>query len=110
MNGVSAGRQDGFVFNGINGTTGEYLLPALRAAEVASLARGERLDLPHLRELRSRNRAATEDHYGVGVGIDPFDLASAGWGVIFADDVDPAIPEALQPLLDHRQQQAGDLY
>lgn len=38
------------------------------------------------------------------------DLSSAGWGIIFPDGIDPAIREALRPLLRHRRVQAGHLY
>jgi hypothetical protein len=99
-------------FNGLNGATGGYLRAPASVADLSRLARGEKIDREHLDDLKARRAAedpAARKHLGVAEGIDPKDLAQAGWGVIFPADpalYDPAIREALAPLLDLRREQA----
>src|SRR5215510_8970403 len=40
--------------------------------------------------------------------VDPGKLEEAGWGIVFARGVDPAVREALEPLIEHRRKQVGD--
>ncbi len=101
------------MFNGINGASGEYLLPPMTAHELAAIARGEGQDEEHLRELKHRYRRSTQEHLGVKEGVDPKKLDQTGWGIIFAhEDQDrvPPIREALSELLALRQEQAGEHY
>src|SRR5512139_1720874 len=100
---------DELFFNGIDAVSGGYLLPPLTAKQVSALALGKELDVHHLAELMKRAEQP-KDHYGVKEGVNPKDLAQAGWGVIFAHGADPAIQEALGELLKHRQAQAGERY
>ena len=99
-------------FNGINGATGSYLTPPLTAEQVAKLAKGEPTgDEAHQRELKRRTQRG-DAHFGVRAGVDPADLAEAGWGIVFAhgDPQIDAIREALTELLVHRREQAGERY
>ena len=43
-------------------------------------------------------------------GVDPRDLSSSGWGVIFSPGIQPDIRRALRPLLELRYEQAGQYY
>jgi hypothetical protein len=95
------------VSNGINGVTGDYLLPPLAIPDLAALARGETFDPRHLSELKYYHQRATEATFGLKEGVDAKNLAETGWGVIFSYDADPALREALAPLLDHRRRLAG---
>lgn len=101
---------DLLVFNGVNASRGEYLLPPMPVKDVSALAQGETFDAARLAELRWRHQQATESHYGVKAGIDLRNLAETGWGVIFAHDADPSIREALSPLLEHRRAQVTAKY
>ncbi len=99
--------QDLLVFNGIDATTGAYLQSPMSASEVSLLARGETLDSEHVAELKARHQRESQGYYGIIEGVDPKDLAQTGWGVIFPYNHDPAIREALAPLLDLRRAQAA---
>jgi hypothetical protein len=98
---------DRFIFNGIDGASGRYLLAPLSAPQIARVAQG----LPVDAEARD-DAIAGNDHQSFAAfvpreGVDPKSLSESGWGVLFAHGADPAIREALQPLLDHRKAQAA---
>ncbi|HJX29004.1 MAG TPA: hypothetical protein VJ885_13920, partial [Thermoanaerobaculia bacterium] len=88
-------QDDRWIFNGVDATTGDYLVPPMTPAEVIA---------------RLRERPAEPVSRALMPGFDPRDLAESGWGVIFPrgpHGVSPEIREALRPLLDHRREQTG---
>jgi hypothetical protein len=97
---------DALFFNGLNGATGEYLLPPLTHQQISAVAQGEKLDPTQVKELKQWWERISQAHFAPTEGIDPKNLAESGWAVIFAHDADPAIREALSPLLEHRRKQA----
>ena len=102
--GVSAEK---LVFNGVNGASGDYLLPPVSPQLIAAVARDEPIDLEHLRQLQARSRRESEPTFAPMEGVDPQQLAESGWGVVFAAGADPTVREALSELLDHRRQEAA---
>jgi len=103
-----ANDEDLLYFNGIDITSGEYLQPPISAADVCRMAQEEKFDSRHLNELEAKARS-TEPHLGVEYGVDPTKLEEAGWGIIFPNNADPAVSEALKSLLSHRQAQAAKI-
>ncbi|WP_293355783.1 MULTISPECIES: C25 family cysteine peptidase [unclassified Microcoleus] len=98
--------EDLLFFNGINGSTGDYLLPPLTAEQVSRIAQGEEFAPEDIEDIQLKKRQKEESDFAVIEGVDPKNLAETGWGVIFAYNADPAIREALSELLEHRQRQA----
>jgi hypothetical protein len=90
---------------GLNGATGEYL-PAPAASYFAELAAHDRPDRPHMADVKARLVTAEPSLGVVDAVEDVTDLAQAGWGVIFAADIDPAVRRALADLLARRREQA----
>ncbi|HEY9848414.1 MAG TPA: hypothetical protein V6D28_03070 [Leptolyngbyaceae cyanobacterium] len=98
--------EDLLFFNGINGSTGDYLLPPLTAEQISRIAQGEEFDPEHLEDVELKRRQMQDADFAVIEGVDPKNLAETGWGVIFAYNSDPAIRDALSELLEHRKKQA----
>jgi hypothetical protein len=94
--------------NGIDATTGAPLMPELDEAALARLALGQPLDPAAVED--ARRRAFQLSGPDRGVEADPNDLQATGWGLVLPADSDPAILEALQPLLDLRHSQAGERF
>jgi hypothetical protein len=92
--------------NGIDGTTGDYLFTP--SSE----------ELTDLLFTQANCRVASGSDtllWNIGSSFDPADLdvsdlASTGWGVIFAERISPEAREALSPLLARRREQASRLF
>ena len=95
-------------FNGVNGATGEYGLPAMTPVELANIIKGAAIP-PNLNELKKKQEDS-QGHWAIVEGRDPKILSQSGWGIIFAKDADPAIKEALSDLIQLRREQAGSLF
>ena len=94
------------VFNGIDGSTGKYLLPPMTSRQVTTVGLGSRAE--------EREQMARIRKLGEGDGsrdpifdCDPRNLAETGWGVVYAPGTSPEVKAALSPLLSHRRDQAG---
>ncbi|TMQ09281.1 MAG: hypothetical protein E6J90_07495 [Deltaproteobacteria bacterium] len=107
------------ICNGIDATTGEYLVPPIDAHRLARVATGDRLAGDEIADLQNKSLQARRSSFTVVEGVDPNDLAQTGWAAVFpavADDDalrQAAIRDALAPLLQHRRAQAtaaADLY
>jgi hypothetical protein len=95
-------------FNGVDATTGSYLVPPLCEREAVDLARKSRLGTAELSDAKHRKDVG-RPVLRVHEGVDPRRLDQAGWGVLFSatDPHAPAIRDALTPLLARRREQAG---
>jgi hypothetical protein len=92
-------------FNGINGATGEYGLPAMTNAQLSKFIEGE--EPPENLDDLKRKAREREAVLTIKEGHDPKNLAEAGWGIVFSYDADPSIKEALSELIELRRKQAG---
>lgn len=105
-----AGSRNQFVFNGVNGSTGRYFTPPMTIERLAEIARSSFASPDEQERKFLRERAKRPGFFRPIGGIDPKKISESGWGIIFPRKCDPAIVDALNPLLDHRQAEAGDLY
>ncbi len=88
-----------FAPDGLDGGSGAYLHPGLSLAELVPWMEAP----PKASKQAQQYRAPRES-------VDPRSLASAGWAVVFPEGCDPAVREALSPLLNRRREQAGEHY
>jgi hypothetical protein len=95
--------------NGINGLTGEYLVPPLPPAELAELAKETPEDPERAQWLKQAWENISQPHFGLPFNVDPEKVDQAGWAIVFSVEEDERVKRKLAPLIEHRQRQIGDL-
>ncbi len=94
-------------YGGINGATGQSTIPPLTVRQLSEAIR--QLSEPaNLGDLRRRQEQDGLEALGLRPGVSPCRLEATGWGIVFAEDADPAVEEALSELIAHRRGQAGN--
>ncbi len=94
--------------NGVNGLTGEYLLPPLSPADVAARARQPGEDADDAKRIKRVHTGRTEPEYRLPFDVDPEVVAEAGWAIVVSDDEDAEVRAELDALVEHRRSRLGE--
>ena len=96
------------ILNGIDGTTGNYLVPPMDAAQAADIIKGNPMDPDLARWLDRIWRITSQPNLGLPLGVEATDVNQAGWAIVFHRDEDPRVKMALNPLIEHRRKKIGE--
>ena len=98
------------VANGINGVTGQYDVPPISIEDLARTLKGISPENAAPDHVTERGRKLKQPSFARALpwGVEPHDVARAGWGVVFHHDEPGAVRQALRPLIEHRRRQVGD--
>lgn len=101
--------EDLIVFNGINGSTGEYLFPHLTVDALAKIAEGKTLTQDELDYIMAIYEKISNPDFAVAANNGD-DFKKSGWGFVTAPDMKnrDAILEALEPLISLRKKQVEE--
>lgn len=105
---MANGRKGLIFINGIDGTTGGYLVAPMAEHDTAQLAINNPPDPNVSNSLRRVAKQITEPHLGGAFDLDLEDPAQAGWAIIFHKDEDKKVKDALAPLIEHRRKRIGN--
>jgi hypothetical protein len=94
--------------NGVNGLSGEYLVPPLESCQLAELAK-EPEDPEVARQLKHAWEDISEATFGLPFYVHPENVSEAGWAVVFSSDESDAVKDALTPLIEHRRAGGGQV-
>lgn len=98
------------VINGINGSTGDYLLPPMPLDSFYQRIKGDPVLKSGIRgRIRRLLAQLTEKHLGLPATVNPADPRQAGWGVVYHTAESESVKRAVQPLVEHRRRQVGNV-
>jgi hypothetical protein len=102
---VPANADDLVIANGIEIETGQYALAPRPVDEIA-----RQLVIAPVPAALDQMDVLFPPTFGIRFGVDPLRLEQSGWGLVFHTDTPAEIRDALQPLVDRRTAQVGELF
>ncbi|MGH9939113.1 MAG: hypothetical protein ACREAM_22970 [Blastocatellia bacterium] len=99
---------DLIAFNGIDATTGDYLIEPMKESDASRIAIGHPQDKNMVNAISNAKRQSEVEHLGGAFDIELEDVTQAGWAIVFHKDEDQAVKDAFAPLIEHRRKQIGD--
>jgi hypothetical protein len=94
--------------NGIDGTTGDYLVKPMDLKQAAQLAQVQTRPPNVTQWLKGVWDNLRKTFFGLSFTDDATKLNQAGWCIVFHKDEDDAVKKALDPLIEHRARQVGN--
>ena len=91
--------------NGINGATGDYLVPPISINDAAEMMRHHQPDAEEADKdkiISLIQQKTQQKTFGLPDFVDPEDFDETGWAIVFHKDEDPKVKAAMQRLYDHR--------
>jgi hypothetical protein len=91
--------------NGINGATGEYLVPPISINDAAEMMRNYQPDAEDAEKdkiISLIQQKTQQKTFGLPDFVEPEDFDETGWAIVFHKDEDPKVKAAMKRLYDHR--------
>jgi hypothetical protein len=106
---AKAPRSQLIVANGISGITGNYAIAPRPLKDLASALKQKTGKETAPRHVIQRGEKLKQRSFTRALpwGVEPHDVARAGWGIVFHQEETAAVHNAMKPLIDHRRRQVG---
>jgi hypothetical protein len=89
--------------NGIDANSGDYLVHPMSLEELVNLAGGVQQEDWISRWFNQIRKVLTRPFLGLPYDVDPLKISQAGWAIVFQQDADPELVDALEPLIALRR-------
>lgn len=99
---------DSIYLNGIDGTTGQYLVAPMDPKAAVASARGVPADEEKKGWLAKIRSMLSKPFRALPFDVDPRLASQAGWAIVFAAETPQVIRDALRPLIDLRRSQVPE--
>ena len=88
--------------NGIDASSGRYLVDPFSVDDIAALARGNTPSTDNAGWFQRVREVVQRPFLALPIDVDPADVTRSGWAIVFATSATPEVREALKPLIEQR--------